>query len=363
MTEETGTTDRRMTPAELCVRLYDHYASIAEQVYHYQGLLGIYGLCRTADRTGDTVLLTRCGEILSAFPDHIEHSKYNFPSYTIGGIPRAFMLMRGHMTDPATRDCVRDYAEEMMAAPRDRRGILCNPHQPEAQKIWIDVAMAATPYLLFAGLAFDERRYIGEAVNQTALMYDEFRNPDNGLLHQCRNFVGPGLYSSDHWGRGNGWGFIAATELVQYLPADAPGRPAAEKLFIDHARAMLGLQSSRGLWRQELPMASAWEESSATGLILYGYGVGMLTGVLEASEFGEAFDRGIAALVHWGINDEFGTELCCPGCLCPGSGQRKGTPEAYVEDKQPATDDPHGFGPIILALDAAARRGMTTVEI
>jgi unsaturated rhamnogalacturonyl hydrolase len=352
-----------MPTAQLCVKLYDHYASLVEQVYHYQGLLGIYGLCRTADRTGDEALLARCRDILGAFPEAIEHSKYNFPSYAIGGIPRAFMLMRGHMTDRATREAVREYAEEMMSAARDRRGILCNPHQPQAEKIWIDVAMAATPYLLFAGLAFDEQRYIDEAVNQTVLMYDEFRNPENGLLHQCRNFVGPGLYSSDHWGRGNGWGFIAATELVQYLPDDSPHRPGAEKLFVDHARAMLGHQGPRGLWRQELPMESAWEESSATGLILYGYAVGMRIGALDEAEFGQAFDRGIAGLLAHGINDEFGTELCCPGCLCPGSGKGKGAPEAYVRDKQPARDDPHGFGPIILALDAAARRGMTSVEI
>lgn len=102
---------------------------------------------------------------------------------------------------------------------------MSNPHCPEKERIWIDVAMAVTPYLLFAGLEFNEKRYIDEAANQAFLMSEEFLDAENGLLHQCKNFTGPGRYSEDHWGRGNGWGYIALTELVQYLPEDSEHRP------------------------------------------------------------------------------------------------------------------------------------------
>lgn len=345
------TTQDRLTaaPLDLAVRLYDHYESIAE-VKHYFGLLAIYALCRLADQTQDPALLERCRTILERFPEQIDHPAYNFPSYRIGGIPRAFMLFRGHMTDDRTKQYVAHYAEEMMLASRDSKGLMCNPHRPRLQKVWIDVAMAVAPYLLFAGLAFDNSTWIDEAARQTFLHYDEFLNPSNNLLHQSREFNGPGKYSEDHWGRGNGWGYIALTELVQYLPQDSPHRSQAERYFQSLSEALLPHQSPRGLWRQEVPLAEAWEESSATGLILYGYGVGMRRGLLDSCKYQPAFERGVAGIREHCIHDDGSTELCCPGCLCPGKDERCGTVAAYLEDKQPTADDPHSFAPLMLAL-------------
>jgi unsaturated rhamnogalacturonyl hydrolase len=343
-----------MPPLQLSIRLYDHYESI-QPVSHYYGLLAIYALCRTAERLDDGgPLLERCRTILRGFPDGVCHAPYNFPSYRIGGIPRAYMLYRGHMVDDMTRRYVRHYAEEMMLASRDRKGLMSHPYCPPLERVWIDVAMAVVPYLLFAGLAIHEPRYVDEAARQAFLHYEEFLNPANGLLHQSRNFNGPGRYSEDHWGRGNGWGYIALTELVQYLPADSPHRAKAERCFRDLSAALLPHQSPRGLWRQEIPLDTAWEESSATGLVLYGYGVGLRLGLLAPSAYRPAFDRGLAALRKHCINDDGSTELCCPGCLCPGEGDRKGTVAAYLQDKKPAHDDPHSFAPIMLALTEQA---------
>ncbi|MEO0965221.1 MAG: glycoside hydrolase family 88 protein [Planctomycetota bacterium] len=344
-----------LSPTDLSVALYDRYESITE-VKHYYGLLAIYGLCRIAELAEDGgALLDRCRAILARFPDQIDHPPYNFPSYRIGGIPRAYMLYRGHMTDEMTKRYVQHYAEEMMLAVRDRDGLMSMPHCPKREQVWIDVAMAVTPYLLFAGLALNEPRYIDESAKQAFEHYRVFRNPHNGLLHQCRGFVGPGRLSTDHWGRGNGWGHIALTELVQHLPADSPHLPEAQRMFVELSDALLPHQSERGLWRQEVPDTHAWEESSATGLILYGYGVGMRLGLLDPDRYGPAFDRGLDGLIDHGIGEDFQTHLCCPGCLCPGEGPRKGTPIAYLEDKQPVDDDGHSFAPIILALGEKLR--------
>ena len=345
-----------MNPLVMSERLYDHYESIAE-VKHYYGLLAIYGLVLTAEATNNEQLLERCKAILRRFPDQVEHHRYNFPSYRIGGIPKAYMFFRGHM--PECEAQVREYAEEMMTAARDSKGIMSHPHKPEEELIWIDVAMAVTPYLLFAGLALGEQRYIDEAAKQAFLHYEEFLNEENGLLHQCKNFVGPGLYSEDHWGRGNGWGYIALTELVNHLPDDSPHRPKAEKYFSDLSEALLPHQSKRGLWRQEIPFEYSYEETSGTGLILYGYGCGMRRGILDKDVYLEPFRRGVAGLNEVAINDDFSIENSCPGCLCPGEGDEKGTVKAYVTLKLPYRDEPHGFGPLMFALVEAYKHGIT----
>ncbi|MDF2938093.1 MAG: glucuronyl hydrolase [Paenibacillaceae bacterium] len=344
-----------MNPLYISQKLYERYEH-EEEVKHYYGLLAIYSLIQTAEEKRDTLLLDKCRRILSRFPDHICHPRYNFPSYRIGGIAKSYALMRGVM--PEAEAEVREYAEEMLAAPRDRHGIMSMPGQPEEEKIWIDVATAVTPYLLYAGLAIGEPRYLDEAVRQTMRMLDEFRDPDNGLLLQCRNFVAPGVYSQDHWSRGNGWGYFPLAELVRWLPADSPHRPAVEKAFVDLSHALLSYQSRRGLWRQEIPYPNSYEETSGTGLFLYGFGVGMRLGLLNRELYGPAFQRGVEGLNKICIHADFSTERSCPGCLCPGEGEEKGTVHAYVTLMLPHRNEHHGFAPLMLSMVEAYRNGI-----
>jgi unsaturated rhamnogalacturonyl hydrolase len=349
-----------VSPLDVAVGLYDRYESI-DEVKHYYGLLAIYGLARMADAADDDGLRARCEKILRRFPGEVEHPRYNFPSYEIGGIAQAYLLATGRMDDRA--DLVREYADEMLNAPRDPRGIVVMPRQPESNKIWIDAAMATTPYLLFAGLALDEKRYIDEAVHQTVSMYDEFLDTGNGLLHQCKNFVGPGRYSDDHWGRGNGWGYLALAELVAGVQPDSPHRTGVVARFQALSGALLPHQSERGLWRQEIPDDHSYEEASGTGLILYGFGLGMRHGVLDPAIYEEPFRRGVAGLAGICINPDFSTEFSCPGCLAPGEGENKGTVKAYMTLRLPYRDERHSFGPLMLALTEAHRRGITAVPL
>jgi unsaturated rhamnogalacturonyl hydrolase len=347
-------------PLDVAVGLYDHYESI-DEVKHYYGLLAIYALARAADAGDDEGLWARCEEILGRFPDEIDHPQYNFPSYTIGGIPQAYLLSAGRMTD--RRELLREYAEEMMSAPRDPQGIVKMPREPEADKIWIDAAMATTPFLLFAGQTLGEQRYVDEAVRQAVLMYDEFLDADCGLLHQCKNFAGNGLYSQDHWGRGNGWGYIALPELVAGLPEDSPDRQAVADRFRALSAALLPHQSARGMWRQEIPHDHSYEESSGTGLILYGFGVGMRYGLLDPDTYGEPFRRGVAGLARTCVSPDFSTEFSCPGCLAPGEGREKGTVKAYMTLRLPYRDERHSFGPMMLAMTEAHRHGIAEVSL
>ncbi|RIQ33692.1 glycoside hydrolase family 88 protein [Jiangella rhizosphaerae] len=348
-----------MRPLTAAVGLYDHYESVAE-VKHYYGLLAIYGLARTAAAAGDEDLWARTEKILRRFPDGVDHPHYNFPSYRIGGIPQAYLLAQGRMADRA--DLVREYAEEMMTAPRDHAGLVVLPAEPAAEKIWIDAAMATAPYLLYAGLALEDERYLDEAVHQAVGLHDALIDHSCGLLHQCRNFVAPDRFSQDHWSRGNGWGYLALAELVDGLPASSQHREDVERRFAALSYALLPHQSHRGLWRQEIPHPLAYEETSGSALILYGIGVGLRTGVLDAGDFGPAFRRGIGALTSICVNPDFSTEFSCPGCLCPGTGPRKGTLQSYMT-QLPHRDEPHSFGPLLLALAEAHRHGVTAVEL
>ncbi|MFE1440180.1 glycoside hydrolase family 88 protein [Streptomyces sp. NPDC058739] len=364
MATSEKTTQRLASPAtveptSLAVDLYDHYERLGE-VKGYYGLLAVYALARVGQVTGRSEVVDRVERVLRRFPHEIEHPPYNFPSYRIGGMAQSFLVAQGRM--PERRERVREYAEEMMTAPRDGKGILKMPHSA-GDLIWIDAAMASTPFLLYAGRALGERRYLDEAVDQAVLMYDELLDPAHGLLHQCRGFIAPGVLSQDHWGRGNGWGYFALAELVRGLAHDDPRRGEVVSRFRALSEALLPHQSARGLWRQEIPLRTAWEESSGTGLILYGIGVGIECGVLEGPMWRDALCRGLTGLVESCVNSDFSIENSCPGTLCPGTGDAKGTIDAYLTARAPYRDEPHGCGPLILALSVAPVAGLDGVAL
>ncbi|WP_369745417.1 glycoside hydrolase family 88 protein [Paenarthrobacter sp. AMU7] len=346
------------TPHQIAVGLYNHYNDI-EEIKAYYGVLAIYGLARAAVAATDEALLDRVEEIVRRFPDEVSHPHYNFPSYSIGGIAQAFLSSIGRTPDRAV--LLRDFAEELMTAPRNAEGIIKLPGTDDS--IWIDAAMASSPFLLYAGLALDEPRYVDEAITQSVKMYDAFLNKDNGLLHQCRSFVAPGVLSQDHWGRGNGWGIFALAELLRGLPVDAPRRSEVESRFVALCTALLPHQTLRGLWRQEIPLQSAWEEASGTGLILYSFGVGIEQGILTGTTWADAVVRGLNGLSEWCINQDYSTENSCPGTLCPGTGDSKGTVQAYVELPVPHQDEHHSFSALILALSVAPVVGVEDLQL
>lgn len=357
-----------MEPMKLAVGLFDRADSVRRQS-GYTGLLAYYALAQVAVEQNDDALLRRCQDHLKRYPDGFDHPNYNFEVYRGGGNAKAYLLLQEKLgriaLDPEFsskhRGVVRDFAEETLSAPAGENGILCMPRR-HAQ-IWIDVVTAVTPYMLYAGLLLGEERYIDFAAEQCLKMYRLFLDKDCGLLHQSKGFrKDPAALSDDHWSRGNGWCFVGLADLLQYLPHDSKWRPEIADAFGSLCEATLGYQDENGFWHQEMTRPDCWPESSGTGLILYAFGAGLRLGLLGEA-FRTAFARGVQGLARLAVGADFETYLSCPGCLCPGTGDRKGTIEAYMQDKQPQIDEPHSFGALMLAFLEAHRNGIADLAV
>ena len=323
---------------------------------HYTGILSLHGLARLALNSGDERLVEEChGCLLPFVRGEHEKSRFqaNFGNYYCGGNGTALLFWQGKL--PEAQETLRDYAEDLMLrAPRDAEGIFCHPRYPGEGRIWIDAAFAVTPFLLFAGLAFGEERYVEEAFRQSAMMYAALRDAENGLLHQSRGFAGPGRFSEDHWSRGNGWGMLALSELVSDIPAGDRRRPAAERMFVDLVSACLRYQDQDGLWHQEITDPLSYVETSGSGLILYAVGVGLAKGLLPEAARAKLLLGLQGYLAYIKDGSVFHT---CPGCLSPG----RGTILDY-EARGPVLNDPHAFGPVTLAFGQAFRLGIEEVS-
>nr|MBQ4320327.1 glycoside hydrolase family 88 protein [Clostridia bacterium] len=354
-----------MKTLDLALNIFKHYAEIRKnEPSSYYTCVANFGLVELAEICGEgSEPYTMARELLKKYPDNVLHAKtYNFPSYRVSGIAKA---KAAYLDINDDLDQIREYADEIMTARRDNDGIMSYPRGEEnGQKVWIDVATAVTPFLIWAGLKLGEPKYIDEAANQTLKMYDLFMDDSCGLLHQARDFRVPGKISEDHWSRGNGWGIFPLAVLCQYLPDGHPEKQRCFDYLKAHALALIPYQSDNGMWRQEITVTEyegveSYEETSGTGLIMHALSAGMLCGALECETFMPVFEKALGGLQKISIvKEDFGILNSCPGCLCPGDGSIR----AYVHHKPTFKDEPHGAGPVIMALAAAHRLGITEID-
>ena len=220
--------------------------------------------------------------------------------------------------------------------------------------VFIDMAFAVTPYLLYVGLAEKRNDYIDMAVYETVELFRILRDQNSGLLHQGRGFRSMGVVSQDNWSRGNGWGALALAALVRDLPADHPKRAEVDALAKEYFAAVLRYQDKDGLWHQEMTDFSSYVETSGSGLLLYSLGVAFEKGLLEP-KYRDNLVRGLSSLTAYIADDGSVSHTCAP-CLCPG----QGTKEDYKRYLW-VYNDSHAFGPVVLAYAQAAKLGIKEV--
>ena len=349
--ETIPTIDRLFTRAEALTPMTQYY-----------NLFTLFAVAKGAIIANDKQLLARCKTYLDKYPNDIDHPNYSFDLYEIGGIARAYLFYKGEYSDIA--EDLRKYAEITYQAPRTDDGIICYKKQIPWKWIWVDAITAVAPFMLFVGLGLQEQRYVDFAAEQTILMFDALLDPTCGLLHQVRGRYKDDEFrcSEDHWSRGNGWMMVALAELIENLPKNSKYYDAIADRYKAFCENLIRYQSIRGLWRQEITVEGAWEESSGTGLIAYGIATGIRIGLLTDEKYKKSFELALDGLANHCISENYNTYLSCESNCFPGTGEQQGTIRAYICIPKTYRNEPHSFGPIMLALAEAFASGITTIE-
>lgn len=347
---------------EIAQNAYDKHTSIT-QLDNYSGIISLYGLARLWLWNRSDSLWDKLQKDMKPFVDgKITREMGAFKLYNIGGSAIALLLRNGFFADSAP--LVMEKANDLIEnCPRSEEGIFSSQFWPASQswRIWIDVAAAVSPFLVHAGVYFERKDWVEEAVEQTLKMIEIFRDQENGLCHQSRGFCGewqkeedPMRFSEDHWSRGNGWGIFALTELVRGLPQNHERRNEIEKVFIDLLEACLNFQDENGMWHQEMTDFGSYVETSGSGKILYALGVA-LQYKLVPTNYIERLKQGLEGYLTY-ISSDGSIKNTCTGVISPGMG----TKAEYAAHPY-ETNNCHGFGPAILAFGQAAELGITSI--
>ena len=216
-------------------------------------------------------------------------------------------------------------------------GTLWRPEQLGGT-VWPDDLYMGGVFLLRYGLYTHDNRYIDDAarniIGQAALEQDK----DGIWFHGY--FEATKTHAPFKWARGNGWVTVALVETLSAMPENDPLRSQLIAILKKQVDGLKPLQAPSGLWRQVLDKPELWEETSSTAMFAYGIARAVHRGWLPASDM--AMARHAFAGVAQNVTADGVVRNTCTGT---GIGT---TLEFYINRPHP-DDEPHGWGPVLLA--------------
>ena len=324
---------------------------------NYQGLLYLQSMAELALATKSDELMSDVRAIVKEFEAGKRVGYGSFTCYSTGGNTVPLLALNGFDDlKPLARETAAKMWKEQ---PKNLDGhMVPDTWYMQNNPIFIDCVLAVTSYFLYTGLFEKNNEYIDYAVWMTTSIWDILYDPDSKLIHQARACKGhpAGYITEDCWSRGNGWLSHALAALLKYLPKDHSQRKTVENIAKKYFKAVFEYQDAEGLWHQEMTWKDSYVEISGSALLLYGIGEAIDAGILP-KKYLQPFKKGLEGMMRY-VDMNGNVANTCSGCLAYLNGTK-----ADYDSHAYYTNEPHAFGPVILAIAKAYELGIKTLDL
>lgn len=154
---------------------------------------------------------------------------------------------------------------------------------------WCDALYMGPPMLAYLSTASGQQKYLDIADRlwwrTTEYLYD---SSEHLMFRDSRFFDKKEKNGAKtFWSRGNGWVIAGITRMLQNMPANYPSRKRYERMFVEMAHRIAGLQQPDGTWHASMldPKSFPVKESSGTGFFTYALTWGINNGYLPYNEY------------------------------------------------------------------------------
>lgn len=231
------------------------------------------------------------------------------------------------------------------------------PHQ-----MWLDGLYMGAPFYAQYAVHFNQPELFDDIVKQFLLVNQHTYDPKTGLNYHGwdeskeQQWANPETgCSPNFWGRAMGWYAMALVDVLDFIPADHPGRAQILEILNQVAAGVKKYQDAEsGVWYQVLDQGNRegnYLEATASSMFVYAL---LKAGRLHYIDdsYREVALKGYDGLLKTFIKEnENGTislTRCCSVAGLGGNPYRDGSFEYYISE--PVRDnDPKGVGPFILA--------------
>jgi len=212
--------------------------------------------------------------------------------------------------------------------------------RPLKNTLWLDDVYMAIPALLQLGKFTGNPAYFDEAVFQFNAYRKRMFNAQLGIfMHGYLEDAE--AHPEFHWARANGWALLTTVEMLEFLPANHPGRPEVSAQLKNHLKGLMSYQDGTGFWHQLLDKNDSYLETSATAIYTYAIAKSVNMGWLDPRIYAPA------ALLGW---NAVATKVNLAGQVegtCVGTGLAWDPAFYYFRPISPFAA--HGYGPVLLA--------------
>lgn len=263
--------------------------------------------------------------------------------------------------DPKYKIALDNFILQLKSHPKTNAGGYWHKKIYPSQ-MWLDGIFMASTYMAQYAKEFNSPEWFDVAATQTKLIYEKTLDPSTGLLMHAwdeshsQKWCDPATGKSHYpWSRAMGWYTMAILDILDYLPANHPDRPALISILQKSCDALLKVRDQKsGLWYQVLNQGGRegnYLEGSGSAMYIYVFAKGARLGYLDKKyrQIAEnAFDCFVKELVTVDAKGLVTIHNICGGCGLGGNPYRDGTYEYYVTEKR-FDNDTKGVAPFILA--------------
>jgi len=232
------------------------------------------------------------------------------------------------------------------------------------EQVWLDGLYMAQPFFAEYAALFHEDSVFDDIAKQFEVIEQHTRDPRTGLLYHgwdeskqqpwADKATG---HSASFWARAMGWYGMALVDVLDYFPANHPGRAKLIAILDRYAEAVRKVQDQQsGCWWDVLDKPGAkgnYPEASASSMFVYTLAKGARLGYLQES-YRQTAEKGYRGIVKRFVTYAGGERSDLQGTVSVsglgGTPNRDGSYAYYISEKV-VTDDPKGIGAFLLAAD------------
>lgn len=253
--------------------------------------VGLYGLMRLYDVTGDAELLAQVQHWFDA------HLRTGLPPLNVNtSAPMLALTLLWQRTGQAQYAQVLDaWASRMIEdMPRTQEGAFQHDVSDRVNdhELWSDTLFMAALFLAAYGTQARRPELVDVALTNFLVHTRYLSDTATGLWFHGWTFDGRHNFALARWARGNSWATVSILDLFDLAQLPGALRTYFEGVLCAQLDALLKYQAPSGAWHTLIDDADSYEEMSATA----GFGYGLLKAARLGIGPKQCADAGQAAL-------------------------------------------------------------------
>ena len=274
---------------------------------------------------------------------------------------KVVMFLYNYTWKPKYKKAIDLMRSQLAEHPRTTEGSFWHKKIYPSQ-VWLDGLYMGQPfYAEYAKLNHDDTAF-NDIARQFILIEKHTRDAKTGLLYhgwdesKTQQWANKQTGTSPHfWARALGWYGVALVDVLDYFPANHPGRDSIIDILNRFAKAITKVQHTKsGVWYDIVDLPNNpknYKEASASAMLVYTLAKAVRNGYIPETYLQNA-RKGYAGIIKEFIEVDADGQTNLKGTVTVsglgGKPYRDGSFDYYMSEKV-KTNDPKGVGAFIMA--------------